>query len=67
MQKITIMESRNGYLVVDGAADGFEKPSDFAARTWSFNSLDAAIAQIRKVLRAWREDTKAAEPAKQAE
>ena len=60
MQRLTIIESRNGYLVVDGgAADKYALPYDLAARTWTFNSLDAAIAQIRKVLKVWREDAEA--------
>lgn len=59
MQRLTIIESRNGYLVVDGEVDVREHPFDLAKRTWSFNSLDAAIAQIRKVLRGWREATAA--------
>lgn len=62
MKRITLIESRNGYLVIDGEATTLELPGQLAKRTWSYNSLDAAIARIRKVLRGWKQ-----EAAKQAE
>lgn len=55
MKKITVIESRNGWLVVDGNAEGLEYANQLAGKSWTFNSLDAAIAQIRRVLRSWRE------------
>lgn len=56
VKRITVIETRNGFLVVDGLdCDGLRRPHDLAAHSWSFNSLDAAIAQIRRVLKSWRE------------
>ena len=59
MKRITVIESRNGYLVIDGEATTLELPSQLAKRTWSYNSLDVAIAQIRKVLKGWRQEAAA--------
>ena len=61
VKRITIIETRNGYLIVDGEATTFELPRDLAARSWSYGSIANVITQIRKVLSAWREGTKAAE------
>ncbi len=56
MKRITVIETRNGFLVVDGSdCERYQTPMDLAHKSWSFNSLDAVIAQIRRVLKSWRE------------
>ena len=64
MNRITIIETRNGVLVVEGEIDAPERPRELASRTWSFNSLDKAISQIRLILKEWKD--KAATEAKEA-
>lgn len=53
MKRLTIMETQNGVLVINGEGRGFVE--DLPDRCWSFNSLDKAIAHVRSVLRGWRE------------
>lgn len=56
MKRITIIETRNGVLVVDGdAADHYSRPEELAGKVWTFNSLDKAVGQIRSVLKQWRD------------
>ena len=59
MKRITVVETRNGFLVVDGEAESYETSRTLAKKSWSYNSLDAAIAQIRRVLKSWREAAEA--------
>lgn len=59
MKQITIIETRNGVLVVEGDGRGLGL-SGVAQLSWSFNSLDAAIPEIRHILKSWRESTKVA-------
>ncbi len=51
--KITIAETRNGWLIVDGDMKGF-LAEYLPPKVWSYNSLDAAIAQVRRILKSWK-------------
>ncbi|KKM87478.1 hypothetical protein LCGC14_1268550 [marine sediment metagenome] len=64
---ISVLETRNGWLVVEGDAHGLSLPIDLASKSWSFNSLDAAIARIRRILKSWKEvpETELTKKAKQ--
>lgn len=61
--KLTIYETQNGCVVVEGGSElDYAKPAtDFSSRWSSFNSIDAAIAHVRRVLKRWREKKQAAE------
>ncbi len=58
MKRLTIIETRNGVIVVYGEATRMETPGELAARSWSFDSLNKAIAQIRLILKQWRAEEK---------
>lgn len=58
MKRLTIMETRNGVLVVDGD-QRYLTPEELVDKSWSFCSLDKAVTQVRTVLKGWR-DGKAA-------
>ena len=61
MKRITILETRNGVIILDGEADTLEIPHKLAGRSWSFNSLDKTVTQLRLMLKEWRAKPEAAE------
>ena len=54
MKQITVLETRNGCLVVDGDLGSLTLKYQVAA-SWSFDSVDAAIDEIRRLLDSWCE------------
>ena len=54
MRQITVLETQNGCLVVDGNSAGMAAPYLIDA-SWSFDSVDAAIDEIRRLLDSWCE------------
>jgi hypothetical protein len=53
MKTITIAETKSGLIIVTGELGYTEKPHELFARSDSFNSVDKAIAHIRKAMKAW--------------
>lgn len=49
--KITITTTQNGWLVTKGPVHSQLDPTELIPRSWSFNSLDAAIACLRKLMK----------------
>ena len=55
MQRITVIESRNGWLVVEGSVEGSQSIDVLLARSWTFSSLCATATKVERILESWRE------------
>ncbi len=53
MRLITLCETRNGWLIVDGELKN-KREEYLPSRCWSFNSIDKLIAQVRVITKSWR-------------
>jgi hypothetical protein len=57
MRRISIIKTRNGSLVVEGGVKSLEDTAELVQRSWTFNGINPAIAQIRKILEGWRNES----------
>lgn len=53
---ITIAKSKNGWLVINRELSCVEHPKDMVPSSWTFNSLEKAIAQIRILMKEQRQN-----------
>ncbi len=63
MRLITLCETRNGWLIVDGELRPLGREEELPPRCWSFNSIDKLIAQVRLVAKGWKEKKQSANQA----
>lgn len=56
MRQITIIATRNGWLVIDGDGSAFSLV-ELATLSWSFNSFEAVIAHMSLVLKSWEKES----------
>lgn len=62
MRTITICSTENGWLVINGEPDVLFKDTVDHHQVGSFNSLDKAMGDIRKRIKAWHQPLPVAKP-----
>lgn len=53
--RLTITKTQNGWLVVRGEVGSYVHSKEILEPSYSFNSLDKCIGQIRRIIKGWHD------------